>query len=91
LPVDADPSLPPSNPVPRDYDTPIPIETVCDLLGLTRALYAAFVELGPAYDDQRWKVRGIGHQLRLALQRAGEGGHQQTPVVARSARRMVGL
>lgn len=55
-------------------DGPIPIETVRDLLGIARALYAAFVEMGPAYDGQRLKLRGIGYQLTLAIERAGEGG-----------------
>lgn len=49
-------------------------EVVRDLLGLARALYAAFVRLGPAYDDQRFKLRGIGYQLTLALEKAKQGG-----------------
>lgn len=55
-------------------DGPLPVETVRDLLGIARGLYAAYVEMGPAYDDQRHKLKGIGHQLQLALQRAGEAG-----------------
>jgi hypothetical protein len=47
---------------------------VREFIGIARALYAAFIEMGPAYDDQRDKLRGIGYQLQLALQRAGEGG-----------------
>jgi hypothetical protein len=53
---------------------PIPVETVRDLLGIARALYAAYVEMGPAYDKQRQKLRGIGYQLGLALERAGQAG-----------------
>lgn len=52
----------------------LPIEVVRDLLGLARALYAAFGEMGPAYDDQRFRLRGIGYQLQLALNRASQGG-----------------
>src|SRR5687768_13094229 len=40
----------------------------------SRALYAAFVELGPAYHVPRFKLRGVGYQLNLALERAGQGG-----------------
>ncbi len=56
------------------HDGPIPLDALRDLLALARSLYAAFVAMGPAYDDQRFKVRGIGSQLALALQRAQEGG-----------------
>jgi hypothetical protein len=52
----------------------LPVEVVRDLLGLARALYSAFVEMGPAYDDHRFKLRGIGVQLQLALDKAKQGG-----------------
>ena len=53
---------------------PIPVETVRDLLGIARARYAAYGEMGPGYEDQRHKLKGIGYQLQLALQRVREGG-----------------
>jgi hypothetical protein len=56
------------------YDGPIPIDALRDLIALARALYATFVTMGPAYDDQRFKLRGIGSQLTLALQHAESGG-----------------
>ena len=53
---------------------PVPVEVVRDLLGIARAMYAAFESMGPEYSDQKFKLRGIGYQLQLALERAGEGG-----------------
>lgn len=55
-------------------DSPFPVEVARDLLGLARALYLAFVEMGPTYDEQRWKLRGIGGQLQLAIERGQQGG-----------------
>jgi hypothetical protein len=55
-------------------ESPFPVEIARDLLGLARALYLAFVERGPAYDEQRWKLRGIGGQLQLAIERGQQGG-----------------
>lgn len=45
-----------------------------DLLGLARAMYAAFAELGPEYDEQRFTLRSVGFQLQIALERAAQGG-----------------
>lgn len=53
-------------------DGPLPIETVRDLLALARALYAVFSKMGKGYDAQLLKLRGIGYQLNLALERANE-------------------
>jgi hypothetical protein len=58
----------------KHRETQLPVEVVRDLLGIARALYAALVELGPDYDTPRFKLRGIGYQLNLALERAGQGG-----------------
>jgi len=55
------------------HDDPIPAEVVRDLLALARALYAAFAKMGPAYDGQLFKLRGIGFQLNLALEKAAKG------------------
>lgn len=55
-------------------DGPLPVETVRDLLGVTRALYAAIQAMGPGYSDQLFRLRGIGFQLNLALEKAEKGG-----------------
>jgi hypothetical protein len=55
-------------------DGQIPIESLRDLLGLARAIYATLATMGPAYSDQLFRLRGIGYQLTLALERAGQGG-----------------
>lgn len=55
-------------------ESPFLVEIARDLLALARALYLAFVELGPACDDQRWKLRGIGSQLQIAIERGQQGG-----------------
>lgn len=55
------------------HEGPLPVEIVRDLLGVARAMYAAFVEMGPEYETHRSKLRGIGYQLQLALEKAGRG------------------
>jgi hypothetical protein len=55
-------------------DAQIPIESLRDLLGLARAVYATLAGMGPAYSDQLFRLRGIGYQLTLALERASQGG-----------------
>jgi hypothetical protein len=55
-------------------DSAFPIDIARDLLALARALYLAFVEMGPAGDEQRWKLRGIGSQLQLAIEHGSQGG-----------------
>jgi hypothetical protein len=57
-----------------DTEQPLDVSVVRDLLGVARSLYAAFVAMGPAYDDQRFRLRGIGLQLALAIEKAGQGG-----------------
>ena len=53
---------------------PLPVEVVRDLLGVARAMYAAFEKLGPEYSEQRFRLRGVGFQLQLALDKAAQGG-----------------
>jgi len=55
------------------YDEPLPVEVVRDLLGIARALYAAFAKQGGASDAQLLRLRGIGYQLNLALEKAEQG------------------
>lgn len=52
----------------------LPVEVVRDLLGIARALYSAMSGMGPAYSDQLFKLKGIGYQLQLALEKAAKGG-----------------
>lgn len=70
--VDAGSRLQPPQSVPNE--SPFPVEVARDLLALARALYKAFVEMGPAYDERRWRLRGVGSQLQLAIDRAAQGG-----------------
>jgi hypothetical protein len=58
--------------VPNDAQFPIAVAE--DLLSLTRALYAHYGSLGPAFDQQVLKLRGIGSQLHLAIEKAERGG-----------------
>lgn len=37
-------------------------------------MYAAFAEMGPEYDEQRFRLRGVGFQLQLAIEKAENGG-----------------
>jgi hypothetical protein len=55
-------------------DGQIPVESLRDLLGLARAIYATLATMGPAHADQLFRLRGIGYQLALALERASQGG-----------------
>jgi hypothetical protein len=55
-------------------DGALPVEVVRDLLGIARAMYAAFQQMGPEYGDHLFKLRGIGYQLQLALDKAKQGG-----------------
>lgn len=55
-------------------DGQLPVEVVRDLLGIARAMYAAFAEMGPEYKDHMFRLRGIGFQLQLALDKAAKGG-----------------
>lgn len=55
-------------------DGPLPVEVVRDLLGIARAMYAAFSKMGPEYGTHLMKLRGIGFQLQLALDKAKQGG-----------------
>lgn len=55
-------------------DGPFPAEVARDLLGLARAMYAAFQGMGPEYRDHLMRLRGIGYQLQLALDKARQGG-----------------
>ena len=53
----------------------LPVEVVRDLLGIARAMYAAFETMGPEYADHMFRLRGIGFQLQLALDKAAMGGN----------------
>lgn len=56
------------------HDGQFPIEVAQDLLAISRALYIIYSEYGPAFAEQTLKLRGIGAQLHLAIERAGQGG-----------------
>jgi hypothetical protein len=71
------------------------VEALRDLLALARTLYAAFIELGPAHDDQRFQLRRIGAQLTLALQKAesstpGTFAHRSAWLISEDAVRDLG-
>jgi hypothetical protein len=53
---------------------PLPVEVVRDLLGIARAMYAAFSRMGPEYSTHLERLRGVGYQLQLALEKAAQGG-----------------
>jgi hypothetical protein len=55
-------------------DGPLPVEVVRDLLGIARAMYAAFQSMGAEYETHLLKLRGIGYQLQLSLEKAKQGG-----------------
>lgn len=55
-------------------DGQLPVEVVRDLLGIARAMYAAFQGMGPEYGERLMKLRGVGYQLQLALEKAAKGG-----------------
>lgn len=55
-------------------DGPLPVEVVRDLLGIARAMYAAFSAMGPEYRNHLMRLRGVGFQLQLALDKAKLGG-----------------
>jgi hypothetical protein len=55
-------------------DAQLPVEVVRDLLGIARAMYAAFQSMGPEYQTHLHKLSGIGYQLQLALEKAKQGG-----------------
>jgi hypothetical protein len=58
----------------RHPKTPLlPIETVRDLLGITRALYLAWNAEGPAARERLRQLTVIGRDLREALQLARSG------------------
>jgi len=40
----------------------LPVEVVRDLLGIARAMYAAFSDMGPEYGTHLMKLRGIGYR-----------------------------
>lgn len=56
------------------HDGPFPVEVARDLLAIARALYALYKSHGPAFAAQTFRLRGIGAQLNLAIERAAEGG-----------------
>lgn len=52
-------------------DAPLPVEIVRDLLALARALYAVTSQdQGAGQGERLLKLRGIGSQLTLALEKA---------------------
>lgn len=61
-------------------DGPLPVEVVRDLLGIARAMYGAFEKMGPEYSSHLMKLRGIGRQLQLALDKAKLGGPGTWPM-----------
>lgn len=76
-------------------DGPIPIEVVRDLLALARALYATFQSMGPGYSDQLFRLRGVGFQLTLALEKAegskpGTFAHRSAWLIADKAAQDLG-
>jgi hypothetical protein len=54
-------------------DAQLPLDVVHDLLAICRALYVHSSKLGAPFAAETLKLRGIGAQLTLALQRAQEG------------------
>ena len=56
------------------HEDKFPVEVAQDLLAITRALYVLYSGYGPAFADQAFRLRGIGRQLHLAIERAAEGG-----------------
>lgn len=57
-----------------DHDSAFPVEVAQDLLAIARALFVVYRDHGPAFAEQAFKLRGIGSQLNLAIERASEGG-----------------
>jgi hypothetical protein len=54
--------------------TPLPVETVRDLLGICRSLYRAWVQEGPTTADRRRRLKVIGDDIRIALSLARKSG-----------------
>ncbi len=76
-------------------DVQLPVDVVRDLLGIARAMYAAFREMGPEYKDHMFRLRGIGAQLQLALDKAKQGGpgtfpHRSAWLIAEKASKDLG-
>ena len=53
---------------------PFPKEAARDLLGIARALYLTFKNMGPAYDKPRERVRHIGDRLARAIEKSEKIG-----------------
>lgn len=73
----------------------LPVEAVRDLLGICRALYAAWREHRPATENELGELRGIGQDLRAALELARKSkpdtvGHRAAWGKAERAMRRLG-
>ena len=73
----------------------LPVEVVRDLLGICRALYAVWREHRPATENELGELRGIGQDLRAALELAQKSkpdtvGHRAAWGKAERAMRRLG-
>jgi hypothetical protein len=73
----------------------LPVEAIRDLLGICRALYAVWREHRPATENELGELRGIGQDLRAALELAKKSkpdtvGHRAAWGKAERAMRRLG-
>jgi hypothetical protein len=73
----------------------LPVEVIRDLLGICRALYAVWREHRPATENELGELRGIGQDLRAALELARKSkpdtvGHRAAWGKAERAMRRLG-